>query len=408
MRSEDVFKRAQRLTDVQGFGIDRTAVAADARTAARDDWPVLRMENLDTDLPLPPEAIPETVRGLEFPRANSWLPFTGDTDLRAAISDFLADRTGRHYDPEREIVITSGGTEAILDVMLATVDPGDEVLLTDPTYAGIVNRARLAGGTPLLAPYRAESGEWRLDLDAFAAAAARRPVLAVIMSPSMPSGAVLSRDEWDAVSGILGEHDVPLLYDSAMERLLFDDRPLVHPLHFDGMADRTVIVGSLSKEHRMIGWRVGWVAGPAELVESVGWMHVYNTTTPTGIARAAATAVLRGDQGHVADAVAELERRRDTILDALDGWPVVRPAGGWSMLIDAVELGTTPAELSRALLEDAAVAATPMTGWGGEVADRHVRLVFSAEPVERLATLPNRFAGTRLEAYGNSPRSARA
>ena len=192
-----------------------------------------------------------------------------------------------------------------------------------------------------------------------------------------------------------------------MERLLFDGRGLVHPLRFDGMAERTVIVGSLSKEHRMIGWRVGWVAGPAELVESVGWMHVYNTTTPTGIARAAATAVLRGDQGHVADAVAELERRRDTILDALAGWPVVRPAGGWSMLIDAIELGTTPAELSRALLEHAAIAATPMTGWGGEVADRHVRLVFSAESDERLRTIADRMAGTPLEAYGNSPRSAR-
>jgi aspartate/methionine/tyrosine aminotransferase len=392
-----VFKRAQRLRDVRGFGIDRTATAADARTAARDDWPVLRMENLDTDLPLPPEAIPETVRNLETPKANSWLPFTGDMDLRAAISDFLADRTGRRYDPEREILITSGGTEALLDVMLATVDPGDEVLLTDPTYAGIVNRARLAGGVPLFAPYAATDGEWRLDLDAYAAAAARRPVLAVLMSPSMPSGAVLTRDEWAAVADILGEHEVPLLYDSAMERLLFDERSLVHPLHLDGMADRTVIAGSLSKEHRMIGWRVGWVAGPAELVESVGWMHVYNTTTPTGIARAAATAVLRGDQGHVADAVADLERRRDTILDALAGWPVVRPAGGWSLLIDAVELGTTPADLSRALLEDAAIAATPMTGWGAEVADRHVRLVFSAEPVERLATLPERFAGTRLE-----------
>jgi aspartate/methionine/tyrosine aminotransferase len=78
------------------------------------------------------------------------------------------------------------------------------------------------------------------------------------------------------------------------------------------------------------------------------------------------------------------------------------------MLIDAIELGTTPAELSRALLEDAAIAATPMTGWGGEVADRHVRLVFSAEPVERLATFPARFAGTRLEAYGSTPRRAPA
>jgi aspartate/methionine/tyrosine aminotransferase len=399
MSDGKTFKRAQRLTDVRGFGIDRLANAADARAGA--DWPVLRMENLDTDLPLPPEAIPETIKGLQTPEANSWLPFTGDRDLRAAISDFLAERTGRRYDPEREILITSGGTEAILDVMLATVDPGDEVLLTDPTYAGIVNRARLAGGTPRFAPYRVVDGEWRLDLDAFADVARTRPVLAVLMSPSMPSGAVLGHDEWAAVAAILTEHEVPLLYDSAMERLLFDERELVHPLHLDGMAERTVIAGSLSKEHRMIGWRVGWVAGPAELVESVGWMHVYNTTMPTGVARAAATAVLRGDQSHVADAVAELERRRDTIMDALDGWPLIKPAGGWSLLIDAAEMGMTASELSRALIEQAAIAATPMTGWGGEVADRHVRLVFSAEPVERLATIRDR---TRQI----SPRTARA
>jgi aspartate/methionine/tyrosine aminotransferase len=396
MSDGKTFKRAQRLRDVQGFGIDRLANAADAR------GDVLRLENLDTDLPLPPEAIPETIRGLGTPEANSWLPFTGDRDLRAAISDFLAGRTGRRYDPEREIIVTSGGTAAILEIMLAIVDPGDEVLLTDPTYAGIVNRVRLAGGTPRPVPDRVEDGEWRLDLDAFAAAAAAHPVLAVLMSPSMPSGAVLTHDEWSAVTEILTEHEVPLLYDAAMERLLFDGRPLVHPLHFDGMAERTVIAGSLSKEHRMIGWRVGWVAGPADLVESVGWMHVYNTTMPTGVARAAATAVLRGDQGHVADAVAELERRRDTILEQLEGWPLVKPAGGWSLLIDAVEMGTTASELSRALIEDAAIAATPMTGWGGDVADRHVRLVFSAEPVERLATI-----GERVAQIG-SPRTARA
>jgi aspartate/methionine/tyrosine aminotransferase len=400
-----IFKHAQRLADVRGFGIDKTALAADA---LRSDWPVLRMENLDTDLPLPPEAIPETVAGLERPASNSWLPFTGDMDLRAAVADFTAERTGHRYDPEREIIITSGGTSAILDVLLATVDPGDEVLLTDPTYAGIVNRVRLAGGVPKLVPYRVQDGEWRLDLEAFAQAAAAQPAIAVLMSPSMPSGAVLTEREWDAVCDALREHDVPLLYDAAMERLLFDDRPLVHPLHRPGMADRTVIVGSLSKEHRMIGWRVGWVAGPAELVENVGWAHVYNTTMPTAISRFPAAAVLRGDQGHVADCVAELEARRDVILDALAGWPVVRPGGGWSLLIDAIELGTTPVELSRLLLADAAIAATPMTGWGGDVADRHVRLVFSAESLESLRTIPDRFAGTRLAAYGNSPRSARA
>jgi aspartate/methionine/tyrosine aminotransferase len=387
------FKRARRLDEVVGFGIDRTARAAER---VRSDWPVLRMENLDTDLPLPPEAIPETVRGLERPEANSWLPFTGDLDLRAAISDFLAERTGHRYDPGREIVITSGGTEGILDVLLATVDPGDEVLLTDPTYAGIVNRVRLAGGVPRFVPYVVRDGEWRLDLDALDVS--DNTALAVIMSPSMPSGAVLNEEEWAAVCGL----GVPLLYDAAMERLLFDGRPLLHPLRFDGMAERTVVVGSLSKEHRMIGWRVGWVAGPAEVIDSVGWVHVYNTTTPTAVARAAATAVLRADQGHVADAVAELERRRDVILEALAGWPVVRPAGGWSLLIDAAALDLAPADLSAWLLEDAAIAATPMTGWGGPVADRHVRLVFSAEPPERLRTIPERFAGTRLAAYGDS------
>jgi aspartate/methionine/tyrosine aminotransferase len=392
------FKRADRIAEVVGFGIDRTAHAADE---LRSDWPVLRMENLDTDLPLPPEAIPETVRGLERPASNSWLPFTGDLDLRAAVADFTAERTGHRYDPEREIVITSGGTSAILDVLLATVDPGDEVLLTDPTYAGIVNRVRLAGGVPSFVPYRVENGEWRLDLDAFATAAKNKPAIAVLMSPSMPSGAVLTPEDWAAVTELLVAYNVPLLYDAAMERLLFDDRPLVHPLHHDGMAERTVVVGSLSKEHRMIGWRVGWVAGPASLVEDVGWAHVYNTTMPTAIARFPAAAVLRGDQAHVGECVAELESRRDLILDALDGWPVIRPGGGWSLLIDAIALGTTPTELSRDLLADAAIAATPMLGWGGEVADRHVRLVFSAEPRERLATIAERVA-----AYGKSPRSA--
>jgi aspartate/methionine/tyrosine aminotransferase len=399
------FKHSRRAADVRGFGIDKTALAADA---VRSDWPVLRMENLDTNLPLPPEAISETISALERPASNSWLPFTGDMDLRAAISDFTAERTGHRYDPASEIIVTSGGTSAILDVLLATVDPGDEVLLTDPTYAGIVNRVRLAGGIPKLVPYRVEEGEWRLDLDAFAQAAAAKPAIAVLMSPSMPSGATLTPQEWDAVAAALIEHDVPLLYDAAMERLLFDDRPLVHPVTLPGMAERTVIVGSLSKEHRMIGWRVGWVAGPAELVESVGWMHVYNTTMPTALSRFPAAAVLRGDQAHVADCVAELEARRDLILDALAGWPVVRPGGGWSLLIDAIELGTTAAELSQQLLADAAIAATPMLGWGGDVADRHVRLVFSAESRDRLATFPERFAGTRLEAYGSSPRTASA
>jgi aspartate/methionine/tyrosine aminotransferase len=179
------------MAAVRGFGIDRVAHDADRVTGR---WPVLRMENLDTDLPLPPEAVPVTAAALETAEANSWLPFTGDEDLRAAVADLLATRTGHRYDPETEVVITSGGTEAALDCLLATVDPGDEVILTDPTYAGLVNRVRLVGGEPVFVPYRVVDGGWRLDTGALAAAVTPRTRALLLMSRparcwTPPSGA---------------------------------------------------------------------------------------------------------------------------------------------------------------------------------------------------------------------------
>jgi aspartate/methionine/tyrosine aminotransferase len=388
-----MIRRARRIEPIRGFGIDRVAAAADAGGRS-----VLRMENLDTDLPLPPEAVPETVAGLATPEANSWLPFTGDLDLRAAISEFTEARTGHRYDPVREIVVTVGGMEGLLNVLLALVDPGDEVVVTDPTYAGIVNRIRLAGGTPTFIPFLAEDEGWRFDREALDRVVGPKTTGFLLMSPSMPSGGYLDEDDWRAVGDLCREHDLFLVYDAAMERLLFDGRPLVHPLTLDGMGKRTVVVGSLSKEHRMIGWRVGWVAGPESTVTDVGWAHVYNTTCPVSIARKAGAAVLRGDQDHVAHCVVELERRRDTMLEGLPGWPFVKPAGGWSLLLDVASLGFEPEEASQLLLAESQIAATGMRGWGDEVAERYVRFVFSAEPVQRLEEIPERVAGGKLAA----------
>src|SRR4029450_5094618 len=140
-------KRAQRLAGIVGFGIDRVAAASESAGGSHGG-PILRMGNLDTDLALPPGAREVTRSKLDDPKSNSWLPFTGDLELRAAISDFTAERTGHRYDPEREIIITAGGMEGLLNVVLCTVDHGDEVIVSDPTYAGIVNRIRLAGGVP--------------------------------------------------------------------------------------------------------------------------------------------------------------------------------------------------------------------------------------------------------------------
>jgi aspartate/methionine/tyrosine aminotransferase len=379
------FPRAGRLTTIAGFGIDAVAAAAEGRD-------VLRLENLDTDLPLPPEAAAVTRAAIEQPVSNSWLPFTGDLGLRAAISERTAERHGRVYDPQTEVVITCGGTEGVLDVLLATIDPGDEVVLVDPIYAGLVNRVRLAGGVPRFAPLAVSDGEWELDRDALADAVTDKTVALLMMSPSMPSGHVLNAGDWETVAELCARHDLFLIYDAAMEAILFDGREPLSPLSFGDLAERTVIVGSMSKAHRMIGWRVGWVAGPADVVRDAGWVHVYNTTGTVSVARKAAEAVLRGPQAHVAECTAELQRRRDAIFEALPELPLIRPGGGWSLLVDVAALGLTPAEASRMLLEDAGVAATGMTGWGADVAARHVRFVYSAEPVQRLRTLAERIS----------------
>src|SRR5262249_56650553 len=133
------------------------------------------------DLPAPPEAIPVTAENLGQPKSNSWPPFTGDLDLRTAVSDFIGGRTGHRFDPEREVVITSGGMEGLLDVVLAVIDPGDEVIVTDPTYAGIVNRVHLAGGIPRFAPFHPVDGEWRLRPGAPVAAVRPRTTAELVL-----------------------------------------------------------------------------------------------------------------------------------------------------------------------------------------------------------------------------------
>jgi hypothetical protein len=153
-----------RLDDIPGFSIDRVAAAAG------DDPDVLRLENLDTDIPPPAEAIVATRAAIGEDEANSWLPFIGRDDLKEAVAGYIERRGGPRYDGRHEIVITSGEGDAMLDALFCLTDPGDEVILTDPTYAGMLNRVRLVGAVPRLVPLHATDGEWRLDLDALAVA----------------------------------------------------------------------------------------------------------------------------------------------------------------------------------------------------------------------------------------------
>jgi len=369
----------RRLEHIPGFSIDRVAAAAG------DDPDVLRLENLDTDIPPPAEAIEATRAAIGEDEANSWLPFTGRDDLKESVAAYIERRGGPCYG-RGEIVITCGEGDAMLNALFCLTDPGDEVVLTDPTYAGMLNRVRLVGASPRLVSLRVVDGEWRLDLEALSAAAGERTRVVFVNNASFPTGWVASDEEWDAIASMCREHDLWLLYWAGYECVLFDGRPIRQPAALPGMRDRTVTIGAPTLEQRMIGWRVGWVVAPGELANDVSRVHIYNGLVASGFAQIGARVALGLPDDHIAAANAEFQRRRDETLRALDGLPAVRPAGGWSLLLDIAALGLDCVEVSNRLLEEK-VAATPMRGWGGEIADRHVRFVFSNEPVERLALL---------------------
>ena len=374
--------RARRLDHIPGFGIDRVAAAAG------NDPDVLRLENLDTDVPPPPAAVEATRAAVGDDAANSYLPFTGRDDLKAAVARLIERRSGVPHEPA-QVTITCGDGDNMLDALLAVADPGDEVILTDPVYAGMLNRARLTGAVPRLVPMRVEGGAWRLDLEALRAAAGPRTRAVFVMNPSFPAGALLSAGEWEAIAALCRERDAWLLYWSLMEGIVFDGAPVRHPAALEGMRERTITIGSVSAEWRMIGWRIGWLAAPAAIAAELALVHIYNGLTPGGIAQVGALAALAEPEEALRACVAEYQRRRDVVLEQLAGYPVVPAAGGWSLLVDTSALGLDPAVASGRLLEHR-VAATPMHGWGGDVAARHLRIVFSNEPPDRLALLGDR------------------
>lgn len=376
-----------RLKYITKIGVEQMGDLADSL----EDPNVLRLENLDTDLRPPQSALDFTKQAVDDDAANSYLPFFGLDPMRQAAARLVGQQAGHDYDWKTECVISAGGLSGILNLLLAILEPGDEVLMTDPIYVGLINRIRLAGGVPRFVPLIPSAEGWRLDVGALENIDAKPVKAALLMSPAMPTGAVFTHDEWQSLVEFCQRADCWLINNSAMERILFDDRPVIHPASFSGMRDKVITVGSASKEYRMIGWRVGWVVGPPEIIADVARVSISNVVCQTGIAMGAvATAINDPDDG-IKACVAEWQRRRDVLLDELTDFTVIPPHGGWSFLVDVSPLGFDGPEASKRLLELGQIAATPMVNWGGEHSRNYVRIVYSNEPVERLRGAGKRF-----------------
>lgn len=378
------YSKVSRLAKVPGIGVDRMGNAADAA----HDSEILRLENLDTDIPPPSVAIEVTRNAINQDVNNSYLPFLGQDGLRKAAAERVSRVCGVEYDWQAECIITAGGMSGILNCLLALLEPGDEVIVTDPTYAGIINRIRLAGGITVFVPLIPTPNGWRLDIEALEQAASVKTRI-VLISPGMPTGHVLTQGEWEAIARITIKTDAWLLYDAAMERILYDKRSIIHPASLSQMKERTITVGAASKELRMIGWRVGWVVGPKEIMNDIGLVSISNVVCQTGISMEGVAAGLNAHDDGLKQAIITWEERRNILLSELKGLPVIPPHGGWSLLLDAGALGMTSQEATEKLFKEAKIATTPMIGWG-DTAAKYVRFVFSNEPKERLLGMGNR------------------
>jgi N-succinyldiaminopimelate aminotransferase len=376
-----------RLEYITKIGVEQMGDLADSL----EDPHVLRLENLDTDLRPPQSALDFTKHAVDDDAANSYLPFFGLDSTRQAAARLVGGQSGHAYDWKTECVISAGGLSGILNVLLATLEPGDEVLMTDPIYVGLINRVRLAGGIPRFVPLIPSAKGWRLNTDALAKIDPKPVKAALLMSPAMPAGAVFTRDEWLALVDFCQRADCWLIDNSAMERILFDDRPVIHPASFPGMREKVITVGSASKEYRMIGWRVGWVVGPANIVADVARVSISNVVCQTGIAMGAVATAINDPDAGIEECVAEWQRRRDIMLDELADFTVIPPHGGWSFLVDVSPLGFDGPAASKRLLELGKIAATPMVNWGSENSSKYVRVVYSNEPVQRLRGAGKRF-----------------
>ena len=377
---------SQRVQSMLRMTMADMADAADALEGA------FRLENADTWLTPPEHVLRATREAVGVDDCNSYLPLRGLRVLREAI----AARYGGAYDPEGEIVVSCGAGESLLNALLVLIDPGDRVLLTNPTYSGMAQRVRLAGGVQVFAPLVVSGGRWSLDLDALERAARGCRVI-FFASPCMPVGTVFTAEETAALERVAAENDAWIVFNGHADKVAFDGREVLLP----GPRERTILVGCVSKNHLMPGWRVGWAAGPRAVMGAMEDVHIFNGVMPSGFCQVGAAAALSGPQDWQAAAVETYARGQRALLDAVaasDRVQAIPAEGGYYCLLDTRATGLRATEFAARLLASEQVAVTPMQGWGSDDFGEYlVRLIFTNEPEDRL-----REAGRRIARFADA------
>lgn len=376
---------------MQGFG---TTVFAEMTALAKATGSVNLGQGFpDTDGP--PALLEAAVDAIRSGH-NQYPPGRGVPELRTAVAEHQRRCYGLDVDPDTEVLVTCGATEAIAAAVLALVEPGDEVVMLEPYYDSYAACVALAGGVRRTVPL-ARPG-FRLDAEALAVAFSPRTRMLLLNSPHNPTGRVLDAAELEAVARLAREHDVLVVADEVYEHLVFDGRRHVPVATLPGMAERTLTVSSAGKTFSVTGWKVGWVHGPAELVSAVTAVKQFLTFVSSGPFQPAVAGALGAPEEFFAAQAADLARRRDLLCTGLAaaGFEVEVPEATYFVLADAAPLGFGDAlDLCRRLPELAGVVGVPVQAFVDDVEPVRslVRFAFCKrdevlrEAVRRLAAL---------------------
>ncbi|WP_460107070.1 pyridoxal phosphate-dependent aminotransferase [Streptomyces sp. YKOK-J1] len=310
-----------------------------------------------------PEEIREAaVRALRDGRGNQYPPGPGVPELRTAIAAHQLRHYGLSYDPDTEVLVTAGATEAIAASLLALLEPGDEVVALEPYYDSYAASIAMAGGRRVPVTLRPHDGAFRLDLDELRAAVTDRTRLLLINTPHNPTGTVLTRAELAAVAELAVERDLLAVTDEVYEHLVFDGAEHTPLASFPGMRERTVTIGSAGKTYSFTGWKVGWVTGAPDLVAAVRAAKQFLTYVASGPFQYAVAEALRLPDSYFADFRADMLAKRDLLAGGLEraGFKVFRPAGTYFITTDIRPLGESDGfTFCRALPERCGVVAIP-------------------------------------------------
>jgi aminotransferase len=286
--------------------------------------------DLDSPLPLRRGAV-ESIEGGD---RQTYTPYAGLPELRAGIARKLREHNGLEVEPD-QVLVSPGSSGALFAAGQCLIEPGDEVILFEPFYSYHISQLRLLGATPVTVPLAAPT--WELDLDALRRALTPRTRAVIVNTPANPTGKVFSREELEAIAGLLDGSDVVVLTDEVYEYMLFDGREHVSPATVPGLDGRTLTIGGFSKTFSITGWRIGYLAGPAELVDAIGLVQDQMLVC-------AARPMQRGVERALAelppefyrDLARDYERRRDRFCAALEdaGFAVTRPAGAYYAMAD--------------------------------------------------------------------------